>query len=178
MVKIVFENGVETLAQFRNVKDGVVELIGGSVGNISGFKAYTPKGRLLGDYSEYKTVYNVYTEIEGGIQLSTGELEPVPPPVPEPKTEAKVTFVGVDCTLDGTLEVTVPVGTDASTLEVPTAKTDFKHKLTEWNPPIEGEISDDVTYTMVAELKDDFTVEGRIKTLEESVMEMADVVYS
>ena len=82
MLRIEFNNGVTTQATFSLVREGIVKLVGDSVNNLSGFNAFGPTG-FLGDYSAYTTKYNLYTEIENGIMLSTGEVEPEPI-IPEP----------------------------------------------------------------------------------------------
>ena len=180
MLNIEFSDGSITTAIFKSVKDGVVSLTGSGVNNLSGFMAYSQNGILLGDYSGYTTKYNTYTEVPGGILLSTGETEAAPPaPIP-PKTEATVTFaVSGTGALTGDTSVVVSVGTDAGSLTLPSPEeTDPMVEFKNWSPEIAGTINDDITYTAIFDLKPEFTLEARVTTAEECLMEMAEIVYA
>lgn len=182
MLKIVFNNGKETQASFRNVKDGVVELVGSKVNNMHGFMAYSLNGKLLGDYSAYKTKYNKYNPVSGGIQLSTGEVEPIPPEPPVPPTPPEtvtVTFMSDEhCILHGDTQVIVPYGSDASELTLPELEVDMEYQFNGWNPEFSGQILSDSSFQATTILQEQYTVESRVTMLEECMMEIAEVVYA
>lgn len=175
MIKIVFNSGEICEAVFKAVKEGVIELIGDNVENLTGFKAYTMKNEYLGDYSEYRTKYNIYTEVTGGIRMSTGQTEPAPPIPPKPKTKATVTFQASDGgTVEGTLIQKVAVGSDTSKLNIPTPVPDEKKEFVAWTPEIAGVINDDITYTAIFQTQHKYTLEGRVENVEMSNDELVE----
>ena len=179
MLKIKFNNNTETQASFKNIKNGVVELIGENVNNLSGFKTYSEKGLYLGDYSEFTTKYNIYTEIENGIMLSTGEVEPEPyvPPVPPVKTECEIVFVGNEyCELIGKTSYKVKVGSDLSKIKAPTVNvTDEKYEFKGWSQELVGEAANDLTIYAIVEIKEEYTTEGRLTKVETTVDDLLGV---
>lgn len=170
MLVIKFKNGIVTNADFKNIKENIIELIGDNVNNLSGFKTYSEKGLYLGDYSEFTTKYNIYTEIENGIMLSMGEVEPEPyiPPAPPVKTECEVTFVGNEyCELVGKTYYKVKVGSDLSKIKAPTVNvTDEKYEFKGWSQELIGEATADLTIYAIVEIKEEYTTEGRLGKLE------------
>lgn len=92
MLKIIFNDSTITSADFKKIKDEVIQLTGDNTSNLTGFKAYNANNLLLGDYSAYTTKYNLYTDVENGIQLSTGATEPEPTPTPEPPEPVEPTL--------------------------------------------------------------------------------------
>ena len=179
MLKIIFENKQEVLAEFSRIKDGVVELLGENVNNLSGFKTYSEKGLYLGDYSKFTTKYNIYTEIESGIMLSTGEVEPEPyvPPVPPVKTECEITFIGNEyCELVGKTSYKVKVGSDLSKVKVPTVNvTDERYEFKRWSQELVGEATTDLTIYAIVEIKEEYTTEGRLSKVETTVDDLLGV---
>ena len=160
--------------------------------NTSGFKLFldeTQEFDISGNsYLGFTTIYrNDDTTAEyNGYQLSNDGsvyVKPTPPeqeqePGLEEKTEATVVFMsdGI-CSLNGDTDIVVPVGTDAITLNAPLVTTDHKHEFVAWSPSLTGTITDDIVYTAIGRLKEQYTIESRLNMLEASVLEMSEVVY-
>ncbi len=148
MLKIRFLDGTTTQAEFISIKNGIIQLTGANVENLTGFKAYNQSALLLGDYSTYTTKYNRYTELENSIQLSTGAVEPEP--IAPTYTINFVASQGGS--LDGTTSVSVADGTEMSSVEVPEVVVDENYIFKQWSPAIEDiEIHSSRTYTAVFE---------------------------
>lgn len=77
MVKIKFNKSTTSYyVNFRKISDNIVKLFGSGIPeSTSGFKAYTENDMLLGDYSDFITVYAVDDD---GIRFSNdGSVEPI-----------------------------------------------------------------------------------------------------
>lgn len=84
MIKVIFncESAMREVSFTRN-GDHHVTLIGEVPEIINGFRTYRTNGQLLGDFSEYKTIYR---KIEGGVQLSDdGSVWSEPEKIEEPE---------------------------------------------------------------------------------------------
>lgn len=78
-------------AEVKVISEHVVEVTGTDQ-NLSGFFLIKENGSIVGDYSNYTTLYH---EIDGGFQLSNDgsvyvDPEPIPEPEPEPEPEPYV----------------------------------------------------------------------------------------
>lgn len=120
MIKIKFKDEeIFREAEFSQINKNIVQLLGDIPTKTSGFYTYRQNEVLLGDFTDYSTVYK---QINGGCQFSNDgtvyvEPEPIEPYIPtlEEIQEAKVTEInmiqqtviqqGIDVTLtDGTVE--------------------------------------------------------------------------
>ena len=82
-MKILFNNKEEMLdCEIKFINNNVVELLNVEQ-NLSGFKIYNESDELLGDYSDYTTLYK---DLIDGYQLSNdGSVYVEPEPIPEYK---------------------------------------------------------------------------------------------
>lgn len=115
----------------------------------SGFEILTSKGKVIGDYTKYKTIYK--KEADGSVILSNdGSVwkEPV----------YTVTFEGLNCTMVGKTTQNVKTYDE---LEIPVAIPNENYEFVEWNPviPLHGKITKNEKYNAKV---------NYVKTLEET----------
>lgn len=160
MLLIKFLDGSETRCVFSNMTDNIVQLRGKNVNNSSGFKVHRESdGMLLGDYSDFTTIYK---EIENGVQISNDGSVYVEP-------MKKVIF---NSTAYGSLDgLTSQEAYYYEDLVIPTPIADEDCEFVEWMPeiPTKGTIDTNKTFTavFVSNLPLEPTLEERLTKVEE-----------
>lgn len=178
MLKIVYNNGVETTAECSQPTNHIIKMVCEKPkANTTGFLVKRMSDNmLLGDYSDYITIYRKTDEYIEYSNDGSEWVEPEPAPV---KTEAKVTFIADDkCNLVGETDIVVPVGTHADMIDYPNVEMiDETYDFIGWTPQIDV-INDDITFTANTQLKEEYTLESRMNMAEECLMELAEIVYA
>jgi len=169
MIKIIFNNSSTSYdAKFKRVNANLISLVGNIPENTSGFKAYSGE-TLLGDYSDFTTIYRKFT---GGIEFSNnGSVEP------EKNVKIKAFWIDDLTHIPDTVTIVTNKGND--TLK----------KSEDWEKTYTVKVSDDVNlisaqdvnrFTKVVGTKDIYytyispvpSQEQRIIDLEEAVCEL------
>lgn len=122
---------------FKKISKNIVQVTGSLPAKSKGFICHRVGiADILGDYSEYKTVYR---QIDGGVQFSNdGSVYAVPVP--------SVTFTA---TAGGSIEGTVTqTAYRYENLAIPVPVPDENYKFSRWVPPVpaNGEISGDAAF--------------------------------